>query len=333
MRASWPYMVGSLAVLAGVVWLSTEVLRPCRLLDVWLARSGCVAVYQISDLTALGRALAFVPGGRSLLAVGGTRLVASSARDGADARAQIVFYDMDAKAELSRVTPRLEGRIDQFAVLPDADRLALTCNPIYTCGDRAIEATEDLRGATYVSLISRSGDTHWTVPIRVSEARPDAEGRAFTLDVASDGSEIIAGPVTLDADTGERVMLDTGRSVARSGPIDTMSTVSMAGVTADLDLPQDFVPFTRLQTALSFDGRRVATLSRRFSGRGAVRAILQVWDTASAGRLVRHEIEEDLTAAVVWHPDGNSIVVAVAAAPQIGSQTELRRYQAGATRR
>lgn len=40
MRSGWLYMVGSLAVLAGVAWLSTGLLRPCRLLDVWPARSG-----------------------------------------------------------------------------------------------------------------------------------------------------------------------------------------------------------------------------------------------------------------------------------------------------
>jgi hypothetical protein len=99
-----------------------------------------------------------------------------------------------------------------------------------------------------------------------------------------------------------------------------------------LDLPDHYIPFNQLQAALSPDAARLATLSRRFAGKGLPRAILQVWNVETGAVLARHEIDTDLSAALAWQSDGQAVFVATAVGVEPGAAAELRRYDVEAGR-
>lgn len=138
-----------------------------------------------------------------------------------------------------------------------------------------------ISGATQLGLFESDGTLLWSHAILRTVAQPSAEGRAFDLAFSADGSAVVFGPMVIATKDGAVSEVSVSAGDAPGATIDTARTVSIAGAEADLDLPADSVPFTRLQIALCADGRRLATLSCRLSGAGDIRALLQIWDKDS----------------------------------------------------
>ncbi len=138
-----------------------------------------------------------------------------------------------------------------------------------------------------------NGDRLWFEGIPHHEARPDADARAFDLAWSASGSVVFAHLPFL-AEDGSLILT---RQLPLEGPTGrlaaTATEIAGTGVTLPA-LPADFIPFSRQQTALSPDGDRIAVLSRRFSGPGALRGMIRVFDLETGAMLVRHDIAEDL---------------------------------------
>jgi len=312
--------IGLAIVASGAVYIG---LGACGWLDRYLGRSGCLGSYTIANLSSLGSTMAVDRDGRLIVAGGDHRASAADASR-SQPHPQVVTLDLANGNELDRVPLDFSGLPDQLRLSPVDDHIAVTCNSIYVCDLADPPPGAEYAGASLLGLFAPDGALAWSQVITRDIAQPSAEGRAFDLAFAEDGATVVAGPVAFaTADGTPRE--DSPPAMLQSFAVDSADSITVAGVPRPLGLPEGYVPFTRLQVALSADAGRLAALSRRFSGPGQPRAILTTWDTASGRMLARHEIETDLAPALAWHPDG-SVLVAAAGPQAIGAGTQVRIY-------
>ncbi|MHA6732118.1 hypothetical protein [Devosia sp. A369] len=315
-------------VLVGGVWAGFDGFKECGWLDRWLDRSGCVDSFNVNNLASLGSTMLVDREGR--LVIAGVQYGEAS-RSGRELStvSQIVIFDPASGTEIERMSVQFNGRPDQLQLSPTEDLFVLTCSSIYTCDLADTPSGGKYSGAAQIAVLDRQGQFVWRVAVPRDIAQPSPEGRAFDLAFADDGAAVVAGPVAFATSDGA-LLTDAVLAVAPHGmAVDSADIIVIAGAPRDLHLPPDYIPFTRLQTATSADGTCLATLSRRFSGPGDLRAILQVWDNASGEMLVRHDIVTDLSPALAWRSDGTGVLVATASPPAPGTGTQIRTYQAG----
>lgn len=219
----------------------------------------------------------------------------------------------------------MQGRPEQLRLSPGGTRMAVSCNALYTC---------DLPGGTEpretrVMLFNREGVRQWFAGTHHRNAPPDADGRAFELGFSRSGNVVFAH-VAFDAATGAVILT---RQQPLPGPtvrLPAGDEVPVGDTALALDLPTGFLPFRRLDSARSPEGERIAILARRFSGPGEVRAAIRIHDLATGRLLAAHDIDRDLAPAILWHPQRDAVIVALAGEVAVGAGSELRLYAAGA---
>ncbi|MRX52216.1 hypothetical protein GI374_17825 [Paracoccus sp. S-4012] len=307
-----------LAAAGGALW---SVSGPCGPIDRILGASGCLASFSVSDLVVTGDTIATDSEGR--LVIAGIDYDPDRRRD---LRARMVAVTLDPAigTEIERVDLNMIGYPDQLRISPDGTRLALSCNALYIC-DRAGGGPPARTG---VMLYDRVGERQWLAGIEHAVAPPDAEGRAFELAFSPSGNVVFAH-VAFDAVSGNAIQTREQPLPGPTGTVPAAPIIEVAGQTIALELPEGFIPFLRLSTALSPDGNRIAVLARRFSGPGEMRAVIRVHDLATGERLAAHDIREDLVPPIHWHPQRDAVVIARATAPESGAAAELRLYTAG----
>lgn len=202
----------------------------------------------------------------------------------------------------------------------------MTCNTIYVCDLLSSTERSDARYPTQLALLNRDGSIAWHASVPSDNARPNSEGRAFDLAFTQDGQAIVAGPMAFASDDGARVSGVRPVPLSANATIEATDQVQLAGAVQMLDLPDRYIPFNRLQSTLSPDGARLATLSRRFAGEGLPRAILQIWNIETGELLVRHEIDTDLSPALAWQGDGEAVFAATSVGVTPEAATQLRSY-------
>ncbi|MFN7089003.1 MAG: hypothetical protein ACK4P4_00365 [Allorhizobium sp.] len=311
----------SLAALAVLAYLGT---RECGFLDTALGLSGCTGSRTIKGVSTLGRTLAR-DGDGHLVVLGSDYEDVHGSRN-YRVTTRVVRIDWAKSREVQRVSFPSFGRIDQMQISPDGDTIAVTCNTIYVCD---LLSSADQRNAQYptqLALLNRDGSIAWHASISTDDARPNSEGRAFDLAFAEDGQAVIAGNLAFAIGDGTPLAGTPPPAVSVNASINATDRIELAGAPRMLDLPDHYIPFNQLQSAPSPDGARLATLSRRFAGKGLPRAILQVWNVETGSVLVRHEIDTDLSPALAWQGDGQAVFVATAVGVEPGASTELRRY-------
>lgn len=288
---------------------------PCGWLERGFGPGGCVGRHQFRDLVVTGDTLALDPGGRLLVA--GVHYGPDRRRDDSlTARMTLVEVDPGSGRELARFDLGLSGLPDQMRLSPAGDAVAISCNALYIC---------DLPGgndpdASRVMLFDREGRRLWFGGVDHREAPPDANGRAFELAFSATG-DVVFAHLAFDVATGAAMG-------AGAPPPPDPRVLEIAGAPDALDLPADFIPFPRLEAAVSPDGSRVAVLARRFSGPGGIRAVLRIFAADSGARLASHDLTEDVAPAILWHPSGKAVIVALPGAAAVDAGTELRLYAA-----
>lgn len=270
--------------------------QPCGPLD----RSGCVASFKVADMTGLGDTLAVASGEDGLIWAAGVRYTESGRSQTQDIRLVVALIDVETGAEVRRLSPSDTGFPIQLAVSPDGSRVAVANSTIY------VRSTDLL-------VLDQQGETLWSRALDEYDLVPDAEGHAVALAFDADGA-LFADPLSFDA---------------QGDPIDPQPVDRrwIEATEVGIDMPDGFVPWTYATTAISPDETREAILVRRFDRGTGVRAILEVRDRSGA-TLQRHEIADDLTAALVWDPLGRGVIVARAGPFEIGADTQLRVYTA-----
>lgn len=218
-----------------------------------------------------------------------------------------------------------QGRPEQLRLSPDGTAMAISCNALYTC---------DLPGGnkprqTRVMLFDRDGERRWFVGIEHRHAPPDADGRAFDLGFSPSGNVVFAH-VAFDAASGQVILTRQHPSPDPNARLPAGAEIRPGATRLALDLPDGFIPFLRLDSARSPDGDRIAILARRFSGPGKLRAAIRIHDIASGRLLAAHDIDRELAPAILWHPQRDAVIVALAGTPAAGADSELRLYAAGA---
>lgn len=347
----------ALVVASAGVWTAL-LLQPCRALDRLLGRSGCVRALTLTDLASLRQTALFHPKAPRTLIVAGV-----SYRTGYGEKfrpnARLVVVDAGVGPELWRRQIYPNGVIERLVLSADGAKAAFTCNRLFSCefarGD--VPAGMDPRQALPVAVVdiaaiaasNNTGDTsraQFKRFVAAASVGPEADGRGPEIAFSADGTAVLAAddawtmtgeplearpPAAFDARGVDAVETPDGLRVAydrRALALEVTEARAGRRVIA-LDLPKDFWPERRLPLVLSPDGARVAALSRRFSGPGAPRAVLQVWRLSDGARLARHDLAEDVYETLLFTPDGSEIVVARAPAPEPRAATELRFYRAG----
>ena len=333
-------------------------LRSCGALDRLAGRSGCVASLQVSDLASLRQTVAFDPADPGALLVAGTSYARRSGRD-LSASAELVRLDLRSGEETARIRLAFGGVPERLALSRDGRRAAISCNAATQCdfAPAAIEgdgsrsehlplAMVDLAAAFAEPKLAARAQTLKTAPAFQVGVWPD--GRSLEP-VFSPAGDVVAANGFAWAFRGDRlatVPAETLHDPRGSGAVasaDGQTRIShdrRAGVLSvigadgaaqrrlSLDLPEGSVTGEEPPLVLSPDGSRVAALSRRFSGPGEIRAVLQVWEIGGGKRLARYEIGDELSATLLFTPDGARLLVAEAAEPAHGASTRLRFYPA-----
>ena len=330
MKRRLMFLSTSLVALAGLAALTYLGSRECGFLDTAFGLSGCTASRKVSGVSTLGSTLAIDRDGH--LVVLGNRYENKPGSRNYQMTTQVVRIDWTKGREVERVSFDAFGRIDQMQVSPDGDTIAVTCNTIYVCDLLSSSERRDAEEPTQLALLNRDGSIVWHASVPTDRARPNSEGRSFDLAFAEDGQAVIAGNLAFAVGDGAPLGGTRPPAVPVNATISATDRIELGGVPRMLDLPEGFIPFNRLQTALSPDGDRLATLSRRFAGEGLPRAILQVWNVETGAVLVRHEIDTDLSPALAWQSDGEAVFVATAADAVPGAGTQLRSYSVEASR-
>ncbi len=307
-----------LAVAVGGYGWST-LTAPCG----WLARDGCEARLYLRNLTITGDTMTGDAAGQLWLA-GADYQRGRRADDRPEARIVIVRPDLTGNGEELRIDTGTGGRPDQLRISPAGDRIALSCNALYVCDLPGGNQHDQSRMIVY----DASGERLWFDGIPDQDAPPDADGRAFDLAWSQSGGVLFAH-LPFAAEDGSLILTRQLPIVGPTGRIAATATeIAETGVTLPA-LPVDFIPFSRLQTALSADGSRIAILARRFSGPGVLRAIIWVIDLETGAIRARHDIAEDLAPVILWHPNRDAVIVAANDPPAAGAGTELRFYRTG----
>lgn len=310
------------ALLLGMGGAALAVSGPCGWAGRLAGDGGCLAAFTVRDLVVTGDTLASDAQGR--LVVAGIDYGPGHRPDRLRAQMVVATIDPDRGAEIARADLRMEGRPEQLRLSPDGTRMAITCNALYTCdlpgGDRPRE--------TRVMLFDREGERKWFAGIEDDDAPSDADGRAFELGFSPSGNVVFAH-VAFDAATGAVMLTRQQPLPSLTARLPASEEVRLGNTTLALDLPSGFIPFLRIDTAVSPGGERAAILARRFSGAGEVRAVLRIHDLASGRLLAAHNIDRDLSPALLWHPRRDAVIVALAGELAAGADSELRLYAAG----
>ena len=320
----------SLAALLGLAALTYLGSRECGFLDTALEMSGCTGRLKVSGVSTLGSTLAR-DGDGQLVVLGDTYLERQGSRN-LQVSTQVVRIDWAQRREIERLSFPSFGRIDQMQISPEGGMLAVTCNTIYVCDLLPSSERHAARNATQLALLNRDGSMVWHASVPTDRARPNSEGRSFDLGFAKDGQAVLAGNLAFAVRDGTPLSGASSPTASVNATINATDRIELAGLPRMLDLPDRYIPFNRLQSAFSPDGARLATLSRRFAGKGLPRAILHIWNVETGAVLARHEIDTDLSPALAWQSDGEAVFVATAAGGLSGEATELRSYGMGASK-
>lgn len=323
MKRRLMFLSTSLAAFAALAALTYWGTRECGFFDTALGLSGCTGSRTIAGVSTLASTLA--RGGDGYLVVLGNAYEDLPGSRNYRVTTQVVRIDWAQGREVERVSFPAFGRIDQMQISPDGETIAVTCSTIYVCDLLSSADQRDAR-STQLALLNRDGSIAWHASVPMDDARPNSEGRSFDLAFAENGQAVVAGNMAFTISDGAPLDGPLPPAVSSNRTIDATDQIELAGAPRMLDLPDHYIPFNQLQSALSPDRTRLATLSRRFAGRGMPRAILQVWNVESGTILARHEIDTDLSPALAWQSDGQAVFVATAAGVEPGAATELRRY-------
>lgn len=284
---------------------------------------GCVGAFTLHDLVVTGDTLAIDAEGQ--LVVGGIEYRPGRRHDRLQAQMVVATIDLEAGAEIARADLGMQGRPEQLRLSPDGTRMAVSCNALYTCDLPGGNESRESR----VMLFDRKGERQWFAGIEHRHAPPDADGRAFEMGFSASGNVVFAH-VAFDAETGGVILT---RQQPLPGPtvrLPAGDEVRVGETSLALDLPAGFIPFLRFDGAWSPEGERIAILARRFSGPGEVRAAIRIHDMATGRLLAAHDIDRDLAPAILWHPQRDAVIVALAGEVAVGAGSELRFYAAGA---
>lgn len=305
-------LVGTIA--AGTLWVFS---RPCG----GMGHDGCEARHQLRDIVVTGDTIASDTDGR--LWIAGVHYSAGR-RDRLYSEMVLVIADPETGEEIERMPLGMEGRPDQLRLAPRGEGFAISCNGLYVCdlpgGNRPRE--------TEVMMFDAAGERLWFAGVEHRHAPPDSDGRAFELAFSPTGQIVFAHVAHL-ARTGNVILTKQQPLVGPTGQLVAADSQAHGGLARKLDLPEGFIPFRRHGTAISPDGKRIAVLARHFSGPGAVRAAIRIFDIDSGALLARHDIGDNLAPAILWHPHRDAVIVALAGASAADAGTELRFYDAG----
>ncbi|WP_147296784.1 hypothetical protein [Paracoccus thiocyanatus] len=259
------------------------------------------------------------------LVVGGIDYRPRRRRDRLQAQMVVATLDPATGAEIARADLGMQGRPEQLRLSPDGRAMAVSCNALYTCDLPDGNKPRQSR----VMLFDRDGERHWSAGIAHRDAPPDADGRAFDLGFSPLGNVVFAH-VALDAASGQVILTRQQPLPDPNARLPAGAEIRLGDTALALDLPGGFIPFLRLDSARSPDGDRIAILARRFSGPGKVRAAIRIYDVTSGRLLAAHDIARDLAPAILWHPQRDAVIVALAGKPAAGADSELRLYAAEA---
>lgn len=311
------------ALLLGAGSAALAVSGPCGWAGRLVGDGGCIAAFTLHDLVVTGDTLAIDAQGQVI--VGGIDYRPGRRPDRLQAQMVVATLDPDSEAEIARADLGMEGQPEQLRLSPDGTRIAVSCNALYTC---------DLPGGnepgeSRVMLFDRDGERQWFAGIEDRDAPPDADGRAFELGFSPSGNVVFAH-VAFDATTGAVILTRQQPLPDPNARLLAGDEVRLGDTNLALDLPAGFIPFLRVDSARSPEGERIAILARRFSGPGEVRAAIRIHDLASGRLLAAHDIDRDVAPAILWHPQRDAVIVALAGEIVAGADSELRVYAAGA---
>jgi len=310
------------ALLLGAGGAGFALSGPCGWAGRLAGDGGCLAAFALRDLVVTGDTLATDAKGR--LVVGGVDY-----RPGRPDRlqAQMVVATLDSAtgSEIARADLGMQGRPEQLRLSPDGTAMAISCNALYTC---------DLPGGrqprqSHVMLFDREGERLWFAGIEHRHAPPDADGRAFDLGFSPSGKVVFAH-VAFDVASGQVILTRQQPLPGPTARLPAGAEIRLGATRLALDLPDGFIPFLRLDSARSPEGDRIAILARRFSDPGKVRAAIRIHEIASGRLLAAHDIARELAPAILWHPQRDAVIVALAGKLAAGADSELRLYGAGA---
>ncbi|MCJ8151762.1 hypothetical protein [Shinella sedimenti] len=316
-----------LAIISGSAIVTFSGFRDCGWLETAFGSGSCAGSVTLDNIASVRSTVAVNSDGD--VVVLGNRYTATNREGDFDVRAQIAIIDWQAGKEVRRIEPDFSGRPDQLILSATNEGMAITCRSFYACDLADLPSGQDAFGATQLALLDEDGSINWVGAVMREEAPPSVEGRAFDLAFSADGRSLVAGPVVFSVADGARGSGSAQVSITSHATLLASYDFELAGQRRSLGLPAGFVPFTRLQTATSRDGKSLATLSRRFSGEGAIRSVLQIWDIARGELVTRHEIVSDLAPALAWHPDGSLVFVATASPVAEDASTQIRAYRTG----
>ena len=310
------------ALLLGAGGAALMLSGPCGWAGRLAGDGGCLAAFTLRDLVVTGDTLASDAQGR--LVVAGIDYLPGYRPDRLQAQMVVATLDPHRGAEIARADLHMEGRPEQLRLSPDGTRMAITCNALYTCDLPGGDEPRQSR----LMLFDREGRGEWFAGIKDDDAPPDADGRAFELGFSPSGNVVFAH-VAFDAATGAVILTRQLPLPSLKARLPASEEVRLGNTTLALDLPSGFIPFLRLDNAVSPEGERGAILARRFSGAGKVRAVLRIHDLASGRLLAAHDIDRDLAPAILWHPRRDAVIVALAGELTVGADSELRLYAVG----
>lgn len=311
------------AILAAAVLATYALSGPCGWLERTFGAGACLERLRIRNLVVTGDTIAADSSGQLVLAGVHYRLGRGN-RNNLQAQLVIVKPIMTSRVEEERLDLGMVGIPDQMRLSPQGDRFAISCNALYVCDLPGGNDHEQSR----MMVFDRDGERLWFGGIPHDNAPPNAAGRTFDLAWSASGGVLFAHLAFAAADGGVILTRQLPLGGTTGEIPSNADAVPESNVTLP-DLPSEFISFGRQQTALSPDGGRIAILTRRFSGPGEVRAILQVFDLTSGQRVIRHEIFEDLAPALLWHPSRDAVIVAVNDEAVVDAGTELRFYRTG----
>ena len=286
---------------------------------------GCLASHTLRHIAVTGDTIVTDAAGK--LRIAGIHY-RPGGRDRLLPKMVMVTIDPQTGEEISRLELDMEGRPDQLRLSPQEDRFAISCNALYVC---------DLPGGnkpkeSEAMMFDSGGKRLWSTGVEHRLAPPDSDGRAFDLAFSASGRILFAHLAHM-ADGGDVILTKQRPIEGPAGRLDAFGSQAYGGLAGRLGLPDGFVPFLRHNTAISPDGTRIAVLARRFSGPGTIRAAIRVFDIEKGGLLASHDIDEDLAPVIVWQPDRDAVIVALADAVAADAGTQLRLYDAGGSPR
>ncbi len=321
----WVFYI--LAIISASAIVASSGFRECGWIETAFGSGSCAGSVTLENIASVRSTVAVNSDGE--VVVLGNRYTASKKKGEFDVRSQIAVIDWQAGKELRRLEPEFSGRPDQLILSPIGQGMAVACRSFFSCDLVDLPSSQASFGATQLALLGEDGAIRWRGAVMPDEVPPTVEGRAFDLVFSADGRSLVAGPIVFSVAEGARGSGSAQVGVTSHATLLASYDIELAGQRRSLGLPAGFVPFTRLQTATSRDGKSLATLSRRFSGKGEIRSVLQIWDIARGELVSRHEIGSDLAPALAWHPDGSLVFVATASPVAENASTQIRAYRTG----